>query len=142
MSSKKPKAVKETQVKQPTISKDGLLPTKKSKDTKSTKASKEKKNKPEENVDEDSEPPVADDDHPFSDDDEDDEAKALAEIVDSDNEDSAADAGDKSLFKPGQDVGEVPKPSEASKHVSNASNGETGVLYIGHVPHGFYEYEM
>lgn len=141
MSSKKPKAVKETQVKQPAILKNGLLPTKKPKDTKPTKPSKGQKNKAEEKVEEDSESLVADDDHPFSGD-EDDEAKALAEEVDSGDEDPAAAAGKEALFKRGQDVGKAPVPEEASKQVSNTSNGETAVLYVGHIPHGFYEYEM
>ncbi|KAK7755905.1 nucleolar protein [Diatrype stigma] len=138
---KKTKAVKETQVKQPAISKTGLLPTKKAKESKPTKPSKGQKDKTEAAVEEDSEPPVADDDHPFSDD-EDEEAKALAETVDSDDEDPAADAGKGDLFKSGQDVGKAPKPTEASKQASSTSKGESGVLYIGRVPHGFYEYEM
>lgn len=141
MTSKKTKPVKESQVKQPAISKNGLLPTKKAKESKPTKPSKGQKDKTEETVEENSDSPVADGDHPFSDD-EDEEAKALAETIDSDDEDPAADVGKGDLFKSGQDVGKAPKPTEASEQASSASNGESGVLYIGRVPHGFYEYEM
>ena len=43
-------------------------------------------------------------------------------------------------FKRGQDVGKIPK---ISKQVAQATpKGEPGVVYIGRIPHGFYEHEM
>ncbi|RYO93809.1 hypothetical protein DL764_007928 [Monosporascus ibericus] len=141
VAAKKAKPVKETRAKKPTEPKNGLLPSKKSSATKSTKPSKEKKINAQSEDDEEPEAVLADDDHPFSDD-EDDETKTLAEVVDSDEEDGAVDAESEAFFKPGQDVGEAPKPSKASKEAAAAPNGETGVLYVGRIPHGFYEYEM
>ncbi|RYP63587.1 hypothetical protein DL771_009195 [Monosporascus sp. 5C6A] len=138
---KKPKPVKETQAKTPTESKNGLLPSKKSTVPKSTKPTKETKIDARSEDNEEPEAVLADDDHPFSDD-EDDETKTLAEAVDSDEEDGAAVAESDALFKPGQDVGKAPKPSKASEEATAASNGETGVLYVGRIPHGFYEHEM
>ncbi|RYP68733.1 hypothetical protein DL769_005454 [Monosporascus sp. CRB-8-3] len=141
VAAKKAKPVKETQAKSPEKSNNGLLPSKKSAVPKSTKPSKEKKIDAQSKDDEEPEAVPADDDHPFSDD-EDDETKTLAEAVDSDEEDGVVDAESEALFKPGQDVGKAPKPSKASKEAAAASNGETGVLYIGRIPHGFYEHEM
>lgn len=48
------------------------------------------------------------------------------------------------LFEEGQDVGKIPSVSKAVREAaaSKAANGETGVIYIGRVPHGFYEHEM
>ncbi|RYP92391.1 hypothetical protein DL770_001491 [Monosporascus sp. CRB-9-2] len=141
VAAKKAKPVKETQAKKPTESKNGLLPSKKSTVPKSTKPSKEKKIDAQSKDGQEPEAVLADDDHPFSDD-EDNETKTLAEAVDSDEEDGAVDAESEALFKPGQDVGKAPKPSKASKEAAAASNGETGVLYVGRIPHGFYEHEM
>ena len=141
VAAKKAKPVKETQAKKPTESKNGLLPSKESTVPKSTKPSKEKKMDTQSEDDEELEAVLADDDHPFSDE-EDNETKTLAEAVDSDEEDGAVDAESEALFKPGQDVGKAPKPSKASKDAAAVSNGETGVLYVGRIPHGFYEHEM
>lgn len=150
---KKAKAVKESEP-SPTILKNGSLPEKKQK-TKSTKSSKKEKAqvREEEEAGEEPEPepesaPVAaaaaddenDDEHPFSEEEEDDEANALAEAVNSDEEDAPLDGAAGALFKPGQDVGKAPKP--AAKASKKASGAETGVLYVGHIPHGFYEHEM
>ncbi|RYO78903.1 hypothetical protein DL766_003001 [Monosporascus sp. MC13-8B] len=141
VAAKKAKPVKETQGKRPTESKNGLLPSKKSTVPKPTKPSKEKKIDTQSGDNEEPEAVLADDDHPFSDD-EDDEAKTLAEAVDGDEEDGAVDAESEVRFRSGQDVGKAPKPSKASKEAAGASNGETGVLYVGRIPHGFYEHEM
>ncbi|TQS33162.1 hypothetical protein Golomagni_06501, partial [Golovinomyces magnicellulatus] len=46
------------------------------------------------------------------------------------------------LFKEGQDVGKIPKVSQKVKDAAKSSDGEPGVIYIGRVPHGFYEFEM
>lgn len=66
------------------------------------------------------------------------EVQALVTALDSDDEDMTE--GD-NLFKEGQDVGKIPK---VSKDVEQAAKGSdnTGVLYIGRIPHGFYEHEM
>ncbi|KAL7929905.1 hypothetical protein V8C35DRAFT_314108 [Trichoderma chlorosporum] len=45
-------------------------------------------------------------------------------------------------FKPGQDVGKIPKVSKDVQKSIKASKEEPGVVYIGRIPHGFYEYEM
>lgn len=67
------------------------------------------------------------------------EVHALAEEVDSGDEDITE--GDE-LFKTGQDVGKVPEVSSEVQKASQAPRGETGVIYIGRIPHGFYEHEM
>ncbi|KAM4066872.1 RNA recognition motif domain-containing protein [Hirsutella rhossiliensis] len=43
---------------------------------------------------------------------------------------------------PGQDVGEIPAISEDVLKAARPSTGERGVIYIGRIPHGFYEHEM
>ncbi|KAL7811166.1 hypothetical protein V8C26DRAFT_409379 [Trichoderma gracile] len=45
-------------------------------------------------------------------------------------------------FQPGQDVGKIPKVSKDVQKSVKASKEEPGVVYIGRIPHGFYEYEM
>ncbi|KAH6603949.1 ribosomal biogenesis gar2 [Trichoderma cornu-damae] len=45
-------------------------------------------------------------------------------------------------FKPGQDVGKIPKVSKDVQKSIKASKEEPGVIYIGRIPHGFYEHEM
>lgn len=69
---------------------------------------------------------------------ENDDALVLATTLDSEDDEVAEGA---SLFKEGQDVGKIPKVSKKVKDAAQPS-GETGVIYIGRVPHGFYEYEM
>lgn len=47
------------------------------------------------------------------------------------------------LFEEGQDVGKIPSVSKAVRDAAKkAPSGETGVIYIGRIPHGFYEHEM
>ncbi|KAI0882506.1 uncharacterized protein GGS22DRAFT_169618 [Annulohypoxylon maeteangense] len=75
-----------------------------------------------------------------SSDDEKDNAKALAKIVDSDDEDAVVDTD--AAFKEGQDVGEIPKESKELLKSSKSGDDEHGVVYIGRLPHGFYEHEM
>ncbi|KAI8960506.1 hypothetical protein F5Y11DRAFT_329796 [Daldinia sp. FL1419] len=75
-----------------------------------------------------------------SSDDEPDNAQALANIVDSDEEDTAADTSVQ--FHEGQDVGEIPQASKELLKSSKADDGERGVVYVGRLPHGFYEHEM
>ncbi|KAF7537262.1 hypothetical protein G7Z17_g12884 [Cylindrodendrum hubeiense] len=67
------------------------------------------------------------------------EVQALVTQLDSDDEDMTE--GD-NLFKEGQDVGKIPEVSKQVEKAAKASHKNTGVLYIGRIPHGFYEYEM
>lgn len=82
--------------------------------------------------------PVADasDEHPFSEDDDndnenaaDDEAQALAKQLDSGDEDEA-EVDSAVAFKKGQDVGKIPKPNRRSRGTAE-SREEPGVVYIG-----------
>ncbi|KAI1781145.1 hypothetical protein F4818DRAFT_30109 [Hypoxylon cercidicola] len=74
-------------------------------------------------------------------DDEDENAQALAKVVDSDEEDGAVVDADVA-FHEGQDVGEIPKASKKLLKSANSEDGERGVVYVGRLPHGFYEHEM
>ncbi|KAJ6788668.1 hypothetical protein PWT90_04977 [Aphanocladium album] len=57
--------------------------------------------------------------------------------------DSGDEADGVTLFEEGQDVGKIPSVSKAVREAaSKAPSGETGVIYIGRIPHGFYEHEM
>jgi nucleolar protein 15 len=67
------------------------------------------------------------------------EVQAIVEELDSGDEDITE--GDAS-FKPGQDVGKIPKVSKDVQKAAKASNEDAGVIYIGRIPHGFYEHEM
>lgn len=70
------------------------------------------------------------------------EVAELAAQFDSEDEDEAAQRAI-SQFQPGQDVGEIPKTSKKAKKNAKAnSDGKPGVVYVGRVPHGFYEHEM
>lgn len=80
--------------------------------------------------------PVTDasDEHPFSEDDDnenaaDDEAQALAKQLDSGDEDEA-EVDSAVAFKKGQDVGKIPKPNRRSRGTAE-SREEPGVVYIG-----------
>lgn len=68
------------------------------------------------------------------------EVQALAVELDPEDEDAPeADA----VYKPGQAVGKIPDVSQAvEKAAKSKSDGEAGVIYIGRIPHGFYEHEM
>ncbi|KPM45808.1 hypothetical protein AK830_g740 [Neonectria ditissima] len=67
------------------------------------------------------------------------EVQILATELDSGDEDMTE--GD-NAFETGQDVGTIPKVSKQVQQAAKGSDGETGVLYIGRIPHGFYEHEM
>ncbi|ETS73420.1 hypothetical protein PFICI_15025 [Pestalotiopsis fici W106-1] len=106
---------------------------------KATKASK-----PAKKVEEPAEPVAADDEHPFSDDDEQDNDQALALAGVSDSEDEAA-VDESAAFKEGQDVGKAPVSSKAVEKSKKAGKGgkqDKAVVYIGRIPHGFYERQM
>ncbi|KAG5945452.1 hypothetical protein E4U53_006700 [Claviceps sorghi] len=65
--------------------------------------------------------------------------KKLAAEVDSEDESSV----DQTLsFKPGQSVGKAPIVSQELVKLAKAPTGEPGVVYIGRIPHGFYEHQM
>ncbi|RBQ80700.1 hypothetical protein VDGD_06981 [Verticillium dahliae] len=73
------------------------------------------------------------------------ELQALAAGLDSDSEETGqTDKG--SDFKTGQDVGKIPKLSKKEKKAlaasKNAAKDEPGVIYVGRLPHGFYEHEL
>ncbi|KAI1487935.1 hypothetical protein F5X96DRAFT_647803 [Biscogniauxia mediterranea] len=73
-------------------------------------------------------------------DDEKDEALALAKVIDSDNEDTAENSTE--TFQEGQDVGKAPDVSNELSKASKSKDGKGGVVYVGRIPHGFYEHEM
>lgn len=66
-------------------------------------------------------------------DDEDENAQALAKVVDSDEEDDAA-VDTEVAFHEGQDVGEIPKVSKKLLKSANSEDGERGVVYVGRLP--------
>ncbi|KKA26937.1 hypothetical protein TD95_001055 [Thielaviopsis punctulata] len=67
------------------------------------------------------------------------ELQALAAGLDSDNE---APSKNNSTFKPGQDVGKIPALKGQKKGGKPGEKEKPGVVYIGRIPHGFYENEM
>ncbi|KAI0974964.1 hypothetical protein F4678DRAFT_458079 [Xylaria arbuscula] len=84
-------------------------------------------------------PEVVDDEDQAS---ENDEALALAKIVDSDDE--AVEEEDADDATPDEEIKdlELPKVSKKVKKASESENGEPGVVYIGRIPRGFYEHQM
>ncbi|KAI3394281.1 hypothetical protein diail_2928 [Diaporthe ilicicola] len=95
---------------------------------------------------------VAAEEKAFSDEEVDEQTKALVMTVDSGDEDEQASGV--ITFEQGQDVGIIPdvskelskkekkKEKKALKASSSQTKEETGVIYIGRLPHGFYEHEM
>jgi nucleolar protein 15 len=67
------------------------------------------------------------------------EVQVLVTELDSGDEDVTE--GD-NVFQEGQDVGKIPEVSKEVQKAAQGANGEPGVIYIGRVPHGFYEHEM
>ncbi|KAI1873423.1 hypothetical protein JX265_005045 [Neoarthrinium moseri] len=101
-----------------------------------------KKSKPVPEVIETAPAAASDDEHAFSDEDED-QALALAGV--SDSEDDEAEVKDGAAFKEGQDVGKAPTPSKEVEKAAKDGKGTkdgSAVVYIGRIPHGFYEHEM
>ncbi|ATY64394.1 Nucleotide-alpha-beta plait [Cordyceps militaris] len=75
-----------------------------------------------------------------NDDEENEDALVLATELDSGDEEETDGV---TLFEEGQDVGKIPSVSKAVREAaSKAPSGETGVIYVGRIPHGFYEHEM
>lgn len=83
--------------------------------------------------------PVEEDDADSEAEEDEDDALILATEIDGEDDTVAEGA---SLFKEGQDVGKIPAVSKKVKESSKGKMGETGVIYVGRVPHGFYEFEM
>ncbi|KAK0732599.1 hypothetical protein B0T21DRAFT_452162 [Apiosordaria backusii] len=70
------------------------------------------------------------------------DTQALVEALDSDNEEEQPTQISET-FKKGQDVGKIPKSKKAKKEKETpASSGTPGVVYLGRIPHGFYEHEL
>jgi len=70
----------------------------------------------------------------------DEETQALVENLDGDNEEKEDDK-QISTFKKGQDVGKIPKKKTNDDSATKGS-GKRGVMYLGRIPHGFYEHEI
>ena len=70
-----------------------------------------------------------------------DQVRAILKLSDSEDE-TAAEEG--SSFKSGQDVGKIPKSAKQLANSAKTPNArsEPGVIYVGRIPHGFYEHEM
>lgn len=85
------------------------------------------------------EPAAAEEDNEDNDAKENEDVLVLATELDSDDEDNAV-----TLFEEGQDVGTIPGVSQAVRDAAAkaAPTGDKGVIYIGRIPHGFYEHEM
>lgn len=94
---------------------------------------------------------AAEEEEASSDEEVDEQTKALVQAVDSGDEDEQASG--LITFEEGQDVGLIPdvskaltkkekKEKKALKAASSKQKEETGVIYIGRLPHGFYEHEM
>ncbi|KAK4214461.1 hypothetical protein QBC37DRAFT_421191 [Rhypophila decipiens] len=87
--------------------------------------------------------PASDNDEPEDEENLDDNTKALAKTFqDSDHEDEQEEAPKKSTYKTGQDVGKIPKQKKAPKTAPPAIKGKSGVVYLGRIPHGFYEHQI
>lgn len=70
----------------------------------------------------------------------DDQTKDLMARFDSDDDEAEISTTGKGAFKEGQDVGKIPK-SKKSDGKAITQTG-TGTVYVGRIPHGFYEHEM
>ncbi|KAL2759855.1 hypothetical protein ACRALDRAFT_1074028 [Sodiomyces alcalophilus JCM 7366] len=74
----------------------------------------------------------------------DEDIQALAAGLDPDDGEDGR-AGDGSSYQPGQEVGKIPKLSKKDKKALAAKKGtkeEPGVIYVGRIPHGFYEHAL
>ncbi|GAB0135450.1 hypothetical protein EsDP_00003787 [Epichloe bromicola] len=80
-----------------------------------------------------------DDESDDSDGEENENVKNLAVEVDSEDE---APVNKALSFKRGQSVGKAPAVSKDLVELAKKPTGEPAVVYIGRIPHGFYEHEM
>ena len=130
IASKKQKPVKgAAETKEKPVAKKAAAekPAKKAKpDTTSTKAKKEQTVEETEVIEDEEEA--------------DDQTKDLMARFDSDDDDDEAQISTKSTFKEGQDVGKIPKSKKSGSQVVQQTG--TGTVYVGRIPHGFYEHEM
>ncbi|KLU89647.1 MKI67 FHA domain-interacting nucleolar phosphoprotein [Magnaporthiopsis poae ATCC 64411] len=70
------------------------------------------------------------------------EERALAQTLGF-SDDDGDDGQEESTFKQGGDVGVIPKVSNKTKKSIEASAGDgPRVIYIGHIPYGFFEHEI
>ncbi|KAB5582705.1 putative RNA-binding protein [Coniochaeta sp. 2T2.1] len=131
----KRKAAEDASVASPIAAKK-QKPVKEAAAEKPVKKSKAKKEEPVE------EPEVAENEEEVEEVEEaDDRTKDLMARFDSDDSDDETTT--KSTFKEGQDVGKIPKAKKAdSKPVTEGKQAGTGTVYVGRIPHGFYEHEM
>lgn len=126
---------------------DSPIPQKIQKTVKKTAAAKSGKSKQSKKptVEEVEAPKEPEDvDIPLSDDEEhadEEEVQILAAKLDPTDEDAPEEGA---VYKTGQPVGKIPDVSQAVEAAAKKSTGEgePGVIYIGRVPHGFYEHEM
>ena len=68
-------------------------------------------------------------------------AAILAGFESEEDEGPSSDAG----FKEGQDIPEIPDVRETAQKIKNVESKEgegPGVVYVGRIPHGFYEHQM
>lgn len=65
-------------------------------------------------------------------------------MIQLDPEDEITETDAATVYKPGQPVGQIPDVAQAVEKAAKKStgSGEPGVIYIGRIPHGFYEHEM
>lgn len=76
----------------------------------------------------------------------DEQTKALVQTIDSGDEDEPGSGV--VLFTEGQDVGVIPEATKKEKKAAKKAlaalkeKEDTGVIYVGRLPHGFYEHEM
>lgn len=92
-----------------------------------------------------SEEPAADESIPSDNENEDIDAdtQALVETLDGSDEADADNDKEVGTYKRGQNVGKIPKARKGAKAVNGASgSGKPGVMYLGSIPHGFYEHEI
>lgn len=69
--------------------------------------------------------------------------QALVDAYDSGNENDSDAPAPVSTFKKGQDVGKAPKAKKSATTVATTKpSGKPGVMYLGSIPHGFYEHEI
>ncbi|PSR78803.1 hypothetical protein BD289DRAFT_376243 [Coniella lustricola] len=114
--------------------------------TKAPKSAKKLEKKAETAVVDEEAVSAQDDVEASSDEEVDEQTQALVQTVDSGDDDEPASGV--VLFEEGQDVGKIPalsnKERKAAKKALAAAKAkeETGVIYVGRLPHGFYEHEM
>ncbi|KAK3371713.1 hypothetical protein B0T24DRAFT_530987 [Lasiosphaeria ovina] len=70
----------------------------------------------------------------------DDETQALVDALDGDDDSDSEEPASGDAFKTGQSVGKIPKSKKSAE--SKSKSGKPGVMYLGRLPHGFYEHEL